>query len=71
VIRVIGKRTIASSSSRGAYATASIDARLPAAPLGERWRMINRVRSRTRACAEHAFRVIKQLWGFTKVRYGA
>jgi transposase, IS5 family len=38
-------------------------------PLTERWRMINRARSRTRACGEHAFRVIKQLWGFTKVRY--
>jgi transposase, IS5 family len=38
-------------------------------PLSERWRMINRVRSRTRACGEHPFRVLKQLWGFTKVRY--
>ena len=38
-------------------------------PLSERWRMINRARSRTRACGEHAFRVIKQLWGFTQVRY--
>jgi transposase, IS5 family len=38
-------------------------------PLSERWRLINRERSRTRACGEHAFRVIKQLWGFTKVRY--
>jgi len=38
-------------------------------PLSERWRMINRARSRTRARGEHAFRVIKQLWGFTKVRY--
>jgi len=38
-------------------------------PLSERWRTINRARSRTRACGEHAFRVIKQLWGFTKVRY--
>ena len=41
----------------------------PGAPLSERWRMINRARSRTRACGEHAFRVVKQLWGFTKVRY--
>ena len=41
----------------------------PKRPLSERWRMINRARSRTRACGEHAFRVIKQLWGFTKVRY--
>src|SRR5246127_1365945 len=41
----------------------------PRRPLSERWRMINRERWRTRACGEHAFRVIKQLWGFTKVRY--
>jgi IS5 family transposase len=38
-------------------------------PLSERWRMINRVRSRTRACGEHAFGVVKHLWGFSKVRY--
>jgi IS5 family transposase len=38
-------------------------------PLSERWRMINRARSRTRARGEHSFRVIKQSWGFTKVRY--
>jgi len=38
-------------------------------PLSERWRLINRTRSQTRACGEHAFRVVKQLWGFTKVRY--
>jgi IS5 family transposase len=38
-------------------------------PLSERWRLINRARSRTRACGEHAFRVVKQLWGFTKVSY--
>jgi transposase, IS5 family len=38
-------------------------------PLSERWRMINRARSRTRARGEHAFRVVKRLWGFAKVRY--
>jgi IS5 family transposase len=38
-------------------------------PLSERWKTINRARSRTRARGEHAFRVIKQLWGFAKVRY--
>ena len=38
-------------------------------PLSERWRLINRARSRTRARGEHAFRVVKQLWGFAKVRY--
>ncbi len=37
--------------------------------LGERWRKINRARSRTRACCEHPFRVVKQLWGFEKTRY--
>jgi IS5 family transposase len=37
--------------------------------LSERWRVINRARSRTRARGEHAFHVVKRLWGFTKVRY--
>jgi len=37
--------------------------------LSERWRKINRARSRTRARCEHPFRVIKQLWGFDKTRY--
>jgi IS5 family transposase len=32
-------------------------------------RRMNRLRSATRARGEHAFRVVKQLWGFTKVRY--
>lgn len=30
---------------------------------------INRARSRQRARGEHAFHVVKNLWGFTKVRY--
>jgi transposase, IS5 family len=38
-------------------------------PLTEQWRQINRTRSRVRARGEHAFRVVKQLWGFHKVRY--
>ncbi len=37
--------------------------------LSARWRKINRARSRTRACCEHPFRVVKQLWGFEKTRY--
>ena len=37
--------------------------------LSKRWRRINRARSRTRACCEHPFRVVKQLWGFGKTRY--
>jgi IS5 family transposase len=38
-------------------------------PLSPRWREINRVRSKTRARGEHAFLVVKRLWGFRKVRY--
>ena len=37
--------------------------------LSERWRKINRARSRTRARGEHPFHVVKRLWGFAKVRY--
>lgn len=38
-------------------------------PLSEYQRRINRTRSRTRARGEHPFRIVKQLWGFAKVRY--
>ena len=38
-------------------------------PLSERWRMINRARSRVRARGEHGYHVVKRLWGFSKVRY--
>ena len=37
--------------------------------LTEWQRRINRARSRLRARGEHAFQVVKRLWGFTKVRY--
>jgi len=37
--------------------------------LNEQQRAINRIRSRTRARGEHAFHVVKRLWGFAKVRY--
>ena len=40
-----------------------------AKPLNERWRKINRARSRVRARGEHPYHVVKRLWGFTKVRY--
>jgi IS5 family transposase len=45
------------------------DERHPPAEQTKRWRLINRARSRTRARGEHAFRIVKQLWGFAKVRY--
>jgi IS5 family transposase len=38
-------------------------------PLTEQWKAINRSRSRVRARGEHAFHVVKRLWGFAKVRY--
>jgi IS5 family transposase len=38
-------------------------------PLAPRWERINRSRSRVRARGEHAFHVVKRLWGFRKVRY--
>lgn len=40
-----------------------------ARPLTDHDKKINQSRSRTRAMGEHAFRVVKQLWGFAKVRY--
>ena len=67
--RRTGKKTTASSLKAGAYVIGSTGGPPPGGRLSERWRMINRARSRTRACGEHAFRVVKQLWGFTKVRY--
>jgi transposase, IS5 family len=41
----------------------------PGRPLSEYQRFINRCRSSARARGEHAFHVVKRLWGFTKVRY--
>ena len=38
-------------------------------PLSEHQKAINRCRSKARARGEHAFRVVKRLWGFRKVRY--
>ena len=38
-------------------------------PLTPYQRRLNRLRSSTRARGEHAFNVVKRLWGFTKVRY--
>jgi IS5 family transposase len=41
----------------------------PGRPLTERWRQINRSRSRVRARGEHHYLVVKRIWGFDKVRY--
>lgn len=40
-----------------------------ARPLTDHQRYINQVRSKARARGEHAFHVVKRLWGFAKVRY--
>jgi IS5 family transposase len=41
----------------------------PGRHLTQRQRDTNRRRSGTRARGEHAFQVVKTLWGFAKVRY--
>ncbi len=41
----------------------------PGRPLTAYQRKLNRLRSSIRARCEHAFHVVKTLWGFTKVRY--
>jgi transposase, IS5 family len=41
----------------------------PGYPLTAIQKRLNRLRSGTRARGEHAFHVVKHLWGFTKVRY--
>jgi len=70
---VFGDQAYWKEADRQAFAASGVRYRInrrpTRRPLSERWRMINRARSRTRACGEHAFRVVKQLWGFTKVRY--
>jgi IS5 family transposase len=38
-------------------------------PLTDHQKKINQSRSRTRARGEHAFRIVKRLWGFARVRY--
>jgi IS5 family transposase len=71
---VFGDQAYWKEADRQAFAARGVRYRVnrrPTAqqPLSARWRLINRARSRTRARGEHAFRVIKQLWGFAKVRY--
>jgi IS5 family transposase len=41
----------------------------PGRRLSEHQRRLDRLRSATRARGEHAFRVVKQLWGYSKVGY--
>jgi IS5 family transposase len=55
--------------ARGVRYRVNRRARSRAHPLSERWRKINRTRSRTRARGEHPFHIVKRLWGFAMVRY--
>jgi hypothetical protein len=40
-----------------------------AKPLNADWKRLNHKRSKVRAMGDHAFHVVKRLWGFSKVRY--
>ncbi len=69
-----GDRAYWSVAARAHYEQAGVRFRVNRrsahhAPLSPRWRAINRARSRIRARGEHAFHVVKRLWGFSKVRY--
>jgi IS5 family transposase len=69
-----GDRAYWSEGDRQAAAAAGVRYRVnrrgtATHPVSERWRKINQARSRVRARGEHAFHVVKTLWGFTKVRY--
>ena len=71
---VLGDQAYWKEADRRAYQACGARYRInrrpnSSAPLSERWKLINRARSRTRARGEHPFRVVKHLWGFVKVRY--
>ncbi len=71
---VFGDQAYWSESHRQAALTRGIRYRInrrpnPGRPLTRLERRLNRLRSATRARGEHAFHVVKTLWGFTKVRY--
>lgn len=71
---VFGDQAYWKEADRQAYEARGVRYRMNRRPkwnerLSERWRTINRARSRTRARGEHPFRIVKHLWGFVKVRY--
>jgi IS5 family transposase len=71
---VFGDQAYWSEAHRHAFASRGVRYRVNRRghhyrPLTQRQRLINRARSRHRARGEHAFHVVKRLWGFTKVRY--
>ena len=73
-IELYGDQAYWSEDHRQHCKHAGIDYRVnrrpgPRQELTEHQRAINRSRSRRRARGEHAFHVVKRLWGFAKVRY--
>lgn len=59
--------TVMSTSDNRTPTSTCVD--LPRRPVCERWRKINRARSRTWARGERAFRVVKHLRGFAEAKY--
>jgi transposase, IS5 family len=71
---IFGDQAYWKEADRQAFETGGVRYRInrrPAGrqPLSERWKQINRARSRTRARGEHPFHIVKRLWGFATVRY--
>jgi IS5 family transposase len=70
---VFGDQAYWNESHRQSAAARGIRYRINRRPargaLSTHQRFINRRRSAARARVEHAFHVVKRLWGFTKVRY--
>jgi transposase, IS5 family len=71
---IFGDQAYWKEADRKAYRDAGVRYRVnrrghSSKPLTDHQKAINRTRSRQRARGEHAFRIVKQLWGFAKVRY--
>jgi transposase, IS5 family len=71
---VYGDRAYWSAGLRQAFQRRGVRFRgqrraIPKVPLSPGWQAMNRTRARIRARGEHAFHVVKRLWGFAKVRY--
>lgn len=71
---VLGDRAYWSEKDRQRFREEGVAYRVnrraaPGKPLGEGWRKINRIRSKTRCMVEHPILVVKGIWGFRKTRY--
>jgi IS5 family transposase len=71
---VLGDRAYWSEKDRQRFREEGVACRVnrqaaPGKTLGEGWRKINRIRSKTRCMVEHPILVVKGIWGFRKTRY--